>query len=358
MRTGVVNWLRTALGLLSGAVLAVLGLSLVLVGSPVLAAGPPPARRAVIRAAGRLAGRPGGEGIATVRYLLLRVPLGLLGGLVVASVMVGAIYASMLVWAVWPFGWDVLPAGFGGVLLLFLGVHGVSAVGRLENELALRVFGPGERAALVRRIDELAASRAGVVAAVHDERRRIERDLHDGVQQRMVALGMLLGRARRAGEAGDDARSRELLRQAQDEAGATLAELREVAWRVYPAVLDEAGLPAALEAVAERCPLPVRLEYDLLPEPDREVAAVIYFVVSEAVTNTVKHAGADGVAVRVAPRDGGVTVEVRDDGRGGADPAGSGLLGLARRAAALDGTLRVDSPPGGPTTLTMELPCV
>ncbi|MFR9726662.1 sensor histidine kinase [Streptomyces sp. MS19] len=353
MHAALLRWLADAARLASGTATALAGSLLLVLASPVLLAGPDAARRAVHRAAGRLAGSDG-DGRAALRYLALRLPVGLLGGLVLLAVAVGAAYASLLVWAVWPYGWSVVPAGFGGVLLLFLAVHGVPAVARMEAGLAQRVLGDAARAALERRIDELATSRAGVVAAVHEERRRIERDLHDGVQQRIVALGVLLGRARRG---GDPARTLELVRQAQTEAGQALAELREVAWRVYPAVLDEAGLGAALEAVAERAPLPVTLEYGLPSPPDRHAAAVVYFVVSEAVTNAVKHAGASRITIRVAQHPAGLTATVGDDGAGGADPAGGGLLGLARRAAALDGRLRVHSPAGGPTTLELELPC-
>ncbi|WP_052848216.1 sensor histidine kinase [Streptomyces avicenniae] len=353
MPAAVSRWLSAAGLLAAGTVSALAGAALLVLASPVLLAGPDVARRAVHRVAGRLTGG-GADGPAALRFLALRLPVGLLGGLVLLAALVGAVYASLLVWGVWLFGWSVVPSGFGGMLLLFLAVHGVPAVARLEAGLAQRVLGDEARAALERRIDELATSRAGVVEAVHEERRRIERDLHDGVQQRIVALGVLLGRA---GRGADRERTLDLVGQAQREAAQALAELREVAWRVYPAVLDEAGLEAALEAVAERATLPVTLEYALASTPERHAAAVVYFVVSEAVTNAVKHAGASRVTIRVAGHPAGLTATVGDDGTGGADPAGGGLLGLARRAAALDGRLRVDSPAGGPTTLELELPC-
>jgi signal transduction histidine kinase len=191
--------------------------------------------------------------------------------------------------------------------------------------------------------------------AVDGERRRIERDLHDGVQQRLVALGMLIGRARRSHHPD---RADQLLLQAHEESRRALTELREVAWRVYPTVLDEAGLHAALETVAERTTLPVHLTYDVeAPPAPRQVETVAYFVVSEAVTNVVKHSGATRIKVALH-RDGPtLAVRVEDDGTGGADPAGGGLNGLASRVAALDGRFRVDSPAGGPTTVIAELPC-
>jgi signal transduction histidine kinase len=150
-----------------------------------------------------------------------------------------------------------------------------------------------------------------------------------------------------------------LLAQAHRESGEALAELREVAWRVYPAALDEGGLGEALETIAERASIPVRLHYELSEPPPTIVQGVAYFVAAEAVTNAVKHSGASLVTVRAARRDDVVLVRVEDNGLGGAAPSGSGsgLLGLSRRVAALDGRLGIDSPAGGPTVITAELPC-
>ncbi|MFI8964988.1 sensor histidine kinase [Streptomyces sp. NPDC053493] len=303
----------------------------------------------------------------TLAYLVARWPLGLLGGVVLGCAVVGLGYAAFALT-----GWlfvdlrqpvMVVLGGLGGLLLFFLAVQGLAQVARMEGELALRMLGPNQADALEARIAELAASRAEIMEVVHDERRRIERDLHDGVQQRLVALGMLIGRARRGQAQGQDPeRVADLLLQAHEESRRALAELREVAWRVHPEILDRAGLREALEAVAERSPLPVRLDFavppsraGMLPKP---VETAAYFVVSEAVTNVVKHAGARAVDVHVRWEDGMLDVRVRDDGAGGADAAaGSGLAGLASRVAALDGRLRVDSPAGGPTTIGAELPC-
>ncbi|MDT0265689.1 sensor histidine kinase [Streptomyces sp. DSM 44915] len=286
-------------------------------------------------------------------YLSCRLGLAALGALVLASLLVSVLYGSLLVWAWLVFSpVATVPSGIGGAFLLFLTVHGITGLRGLEARLAHHFLGPSEPEILRRRITELANSRAGVMEAITEERRRIERDLHDGVQQRLVALGLSISRAQRSPERAD-----ELLAQARQEAGAALAELREVAWRIYPTVLDEAGLAAALETVAERCPLPVELTCRLAGEPPRPVATVAYFVVCEAVTNAVKHADASTVAVHVAAGRDRLTVTVTDDGVGGADPAGGGLLGLSRRAAALDGRLHLHSPPGGPTVITAELPC-
>ncbi|WKX70131.1 sensor histidine kinase [Streptomyces sp. XD-27] len=305
----------------------------------------------------RLSARYGGR--RALRYLAVRWALGLLGGLVLFSLAVGALYLSFLFWGWFIMSRDtaliVLSSGTGGLLLTFLGVQGVIGVAALEGQLARHFLDPSQQEELRRRIDELASSRAGVVDAVHDERRRIERDLHDGVQQRLVVLGMLLGRARRS---QDTEKITALVAQAHAESRQALTDLREVAWRVYPTVLDEAGLRAALETVAERSPIPVRLDYAFPVEPAAAVRTMAYFVVSEAVTNAIKHSAADGIGVEVAGyHPDGLRVRITDDGTGGADPAGSGLLGLRRRVAALDGHLRVDSPPGGPTTITAELPC-
>ncbi|MFI6585365.1 sensor histidine kinase [Embleya sp. NPDC050493] len=295
-----------------------------------------------------------------IRYLAARVPIGLLGGALLGLIGGGAGFAAVMVGA-WLTGSpntttaDVLILIPCGLALFALALYGLVGLADTDRALARRLLEPDRSEVLRRRVDELAASRAGVVEAVHEERRRIERDLHDGVQQRLVALGMLLGRARRG---GDPARTDELLRQAHEQTQQALTDLRDVAWRIHPTGLDDGGLRAVLETIAERAPVRVALTYDVAVEPAPIVATAVYFVVAEAVTNTVKHARADAVTVCVLGAAGDpVRVRIVDDGVGGADAAGGGLSGLARRVAALDGTLRVDSPPGGPTTITAEVPC-
>ncbi|MEU6621290.1 sensor histidine kinase [Streptomyces litmocidini] len=293
-----------------------------------------------------------------LRYLAARVGTGLVSGVVLGLLGFGAVLAVLLVRGVvrGSLDWtELLGQLLLGGVLLFLDVQGLYALTALDARLARACFGPSERELLRRRIDELALSRAAVVQAVDTERRRIERDLHDGVQQRLVALAMLLGRARRG---RDPEQADALLRQAHQEARDVLAELRDVAWRVYPAALDSLGLEEALGGVAQRCALPLRVRFEAGDAPlPRSVETAAYFVVSEAVTNAAKHSSASAVSVRVTRVGPLLTVRVEDDGRGGADPAGSGLTGLRSRVAALDGTLRVDSPLGGPTTLVAELPC-
>jgi signal transduction histidine kinase len=295
-------------------------------------------------------------GHRAVGYLSIRWALGLLGGLVTVLFLyglgVGAIWTRDLF-----LGRStavlVISQVVGGLVLLFLVIQGFLGLASLDRRLARSLLGPSDRDALERRITELSVSRAGVVTAVDAERRRIERDLHDGVQQRIVALGMLLGRARRT---DDRDKADDLVRQAHEESRRILDELRDVAWRAYPSALDELGLAEALARVAERGAGRVRVTCvdDRLPPP---VETAAYFVVSEAVTNATKHAPAAAVRVDVDRRGDLVIVRVEDDGPGGADPAGGGLSGLSRRVAALDGRFTVDSPPGGPTVVTAELPC-
>ncbi|MGZ4270518.1 MAG: sensor histidine kinase [Solirubrobacteraceae bacterium] len=225
-----------------------------------------------------------------------------------------------------------------------------SAALALENERL--------EAELRARLDELQTSRSRLVEVSMFERRRLERDLHDGAQQRLVALSLQLGLAKRRLEEGQDAAASAMLDAARDELARALEELRELARGIHPAVLTDRGLEPALEALAERAPLPVSLDQmpaERLPAP---VEAAAYFVVAEALTNVVKYAGASTAAVRIRRNGSYAVVEVRDDGIGGADPTiGTGLRGLADRLAALDGRLEVHSPPGEGTTVRAEVPC-
>jgi signal transduction histidine kinase len=225
-----------------------------------------------------------------------------------------------------------------------------SAALALENERL--------EAELRARLDELQSSRARLVEVSMFERRRLERDLHDGAQQRLVALSLQLGLARRNLDAGDGRAAVVMLDAAREELARALEELRELARGIHPAVLTDRGLQAALEALADRAPLPVSLDQmpaERLPAP---VEAAAYFVVAEALTNVAKYAGASSAEVRIRRNGTYAVVEVSDDGVGGADPAvGTGLRGLADRLAALDGRLEVHSPPGAGTTVKAEVPC-
>jgi signal transduction histidine kinase len=205
------------------------------------------------------------------------------------------------------------------------------------------------------RVEELRTSRARMIDVALDERRRLERNLHDGAQQRLVALSLTLRLAH--ARIGTDSSSAEtLLAGAHEELNLAIGELRELARGIHPAVLSDRGLEAALEALAGRSPVPVamRLPRCRLPYP---VEAATYYVVAEALTNVVRYAEASQATVSIERRNGHAIVEIADDGVGGADPSrGTGLQGLADRVAALDGHLQVDSPPGAGTTVRVEFP--
>jgi signal transduction histidine kinase len=226
---------------------------------------------------------------------------------------------------------------------------GAAARLALENERL--------QAELRAQLAELQASRKRIVAAGDDERRRLERDLHDGAQQRLLSIGLALQLAR--ARLGPDANgATDLLAEADQELRATLDELRELARGIHPAVLTERGLAAALRSLADRATVPVTIAE--MPDERLPAAteAAAYFLVSEALANVAKHARASHVRVRVAHTGGQLLVEVDDDGVGGADPSGgSGLRGLADRVHALDGRLSVESTPGRGTTLHAAIPC-
>jgi signal transduction histidine kinase len=210
--------------------------------------------------------------------------------------------------------------------------------------------------ALRNRVDDLRTARQRIIAAADAERRRIERDLHDGAQQRMVAVAVTLGLAE-SRFASDPEGSLELIAQARAEAQAAVKELRELARGIHPAVLSDHGLGPALEALASRAPVPV----DVSGVPDfklaHEIEACAYFVTAEALTNVAKYAQASCASVELSVEDDRLRVRVRDDGVGGADPAtGTGLRGLRDRVDALDGELAVESPPGGGPPVTVEVP--
>ncbi|MET7751685.1 histidine kinase [Micromonospora sp. NPDC005367] len=292
-----------------------------------------------------------------VTYLAARLLPGALGALAYLLLAIGAVLAWILLSAT--VRGDLSVSEFLlqvviGMVLLMLNVQAIGSVGALDVRIARWLLDRGARAALEDRVRELASTRAGVIAAVDAERQRIERDLHDGLQQRLVALGMLLGRARRS---QDTERTYALVKQAHEDVQRALEELREVAWRVYPSALEESDLGQVLGMVAQRSTVPVRIRCDLPVRPDRQIETVLYFVACEALTNAAKHAAANLVTIDIEPREGAIRMRVRDDGTGGADSSGRGLSGLARRVAALDGRLRVDSPAGGPTTVLAELPC-
>jgi len=206
-----------------------------------------------------------------------------------------------------------------------------------------------------RQEEELRASRARIVRAGDETRRRLERNLHDGAQQRLVALSLSL-RLAQTKVGTDPPAAHAVLESAREELAAALDELRELARGIHPAVLTDRGLAAALEALASRLPIPVEIETPEVELP-QAVEAAAYYVIAEALANVIKYAGASVVTVRVTSDETSARVEVTDDGVGGADSAtGSGLRGLSDRVAALEGRLEVDSPPDGGTRITAEIP--
>jgi signal transduction histidine kinase len=244
-----------------------------------------------------------------------------------------------------------------GLLLLAVSPGLAAATTWLDTRAASALLGPSRSAELERRVERLAQSRAGVLDAADAERRRIERDLHDGAQQRLVALAMNLGLARETmAELPEPAR--QLIADAHEEAKEALAELRNLVRGLHPAVLEDRGLDAALSGIAARAPLPVRLRVDVPERAAPAVEAVAYFVVSECLTNVARHSGARQAEVDVRRAGGLLRITVTDDGAGGADPGrGTGLASLAQRAGSVDGSMHIDSPAGGPTVITVELPC-
>jgi signal transduction histidine kinase len=306
-----------------------------------------------------------------IGYALLRLPVSL------------ACFAlAMLAWSVGlvlvtlPFYDASLPAG-GAVIdghvlhavppvlaaCVLAGVGFLLAAPQLTRGLAIadtalaRVL-LGPRADLAARVAELETSRDRVVDAAEAERRRIERDLHDGAQQRLVALAMELGRAKAKFSDDVDAAA-DLVDRAHVEAKAALTELRDLVRGVHPPVLTDRGLDAALSGLAARCTVPVEVYVDVPVRPRPAVEAVAYFVVAEALTNIAKHSRASSARVVVEGYGypGTLNIMISDDGVGGADAHGSGLAGLADRVSGVDGRLTVESPSGGPTIIAAVLPC-
>jgi signal transduction histidine kinase len=303
-------------------------------------------------------------------YALVRLPLSVIEAIVVSSVWgIGLALFTL------PAYNGALPGGSAhlgsfalnnaawvalgvvtGVALLLSAPPLTRVVAAGDAVVARWLLGPGRRAGMAARIGELETSRAGVVDAAETERRRIERDLHDGAQQRLVSLAMELGRAR--AKFGSDPEAAEaIVGQAHEQAKEALTELRNLVRGVHPPVLSDRGLDAALSGLAALSPVPVTVRVDLAKRPSPAVEAIAYFVVAEALTNVAKHAKASRALVTVSRSGDLLNVAISDDGIGGASLAGQGLSGLAARAAGIDGRLLVTSPDGGPTVIEAVLPC-
>ena len=254
----------------------------------------------------------------------------------------------------WPDAFAVALLGVGWVALIMGAAPRLALVQAWPGR---RLLPPDSHVDLSLRVAELTATRAAALDAHALELRRIERSLHDGSQNRLVAVNVLLGAARRA-LARDPAQAEELLGRAQDAAEHALAELRAVARSILPPVLADRGLAGALTGLAANCGIPCQIEVDVAGRCAASVEATAYFVVAEALTNVAKHSGAQRANVTAAVRGTRLYLRITDDGHGGADAAGgSGLDGIRRRVEAHDGALTLSSPRGGPTILGVELPC-
>ena len=251
---------------------------------------------------------------------------------------------------------QALPYMIAGALLLPLVPYLLTllAGGHAAVARALLLGGPAER--MRAELVEVSRSRARLADAFEVERRRIERDLHDGAQQRLVGLTLQLGLARLDLLPGSPAA--ETVAAAHEQAKQLMAELRELIHGIQPQVLTDLGLPAALGELADQSSVPVAVDAQLAGRPPSQIESTAYFVVAEALTNIAKHSGATSASVTARQHDGVLTIEISDNGHGGADPhCGTGLTGLADRVAVTSGRMLLSSPPGGPTLLRVELPC-
>lgn len=251
-----------------------------------------------------------------------------------------------------------LPIAVLGLPVLLLVAKLTPRIAQLQAAIAVALLRPTKMSELSAKAEHLQASRARGVDAAEAERRRIERDLHDGAQQRLVAVAMALGRAKSKLSNEDNSALAELIDEAHADAKLAVSELRDLARGIYPAVLADRGLDAALSALAARSPVPVDVEVNVEPRPPAAVETTAYFIVGESLTNIAKHADATQVQVKVNRGEDKVVVEITDDGKGGAElRPGGGLAGLADRAATIDGVITVFSPLGGPTVIRADLPC-
>jgi signal transduction histidine kinase len=246
-----------------------------------------------------------------------------------------------------------------GLAVLAVAPRIVHLLTDIDRALVTGLLARDERTVLHERVEQLSSSRDASVEGAAQELRRIERNLHDGAQQRLVGLAMDLGLARQRLEGGAPTHDAlELVSRAHDEAKGAIVELRELVRGIHPSVLTDRGLDAALSALCARSPIPVDLDVVLPARPPSAVEAAAYFVVAEALTNAAKHSNARQIDVRIRGREHSLLAEITDDGRGGATlRPGGGLQGLQDRVAAIDGSLRLASPTGGPTMIRAELPC-
>jgi len=323
---------------------------------------------------------PGGS-VAALRDAGVRRELGWLAVHGTLGFVVGLIGLALPLYALqsftFPFWYRLVPSSSGpglamwridgladALVVALTGVGWLAAVvalgpglARLQAATGRALLPPTSDVDLALRVAELTATRAAALDAHAVELRRIERSLHDGAQNRLVAVTVLVGAARRA-LARDPAVADAALGRAQDAAEQALAELRSLVRGILPPVLSDRGLAGALDGLVDGCGVPCTLDVDLPGRCAASVEATAYFVVAEALTNVVKHSGAGRAAVTARRHGDRLVLRVDDDGKGGASPdGGSGLAGMHRRVLAHDGGITLTSPPGGPTTLLVELPC-
>jgi signal transduction histidine kinase len=297
-------------------------------------------------------------------WVLAIIPAGLilngLFGLVMPVVWSPIVHAGGNNWYAFihvtgtPSAWLCVPLG---VAFIAVGLWLAPLFLRWYGRLAHSMLAPTKQAALEQQVAHLSESRAEVVDAGAAEFRRIERDLHDGAQARLVATGMTLSAAEQVLDQNPDA-ARALLLEARDASAKALTELRDLVRGIHPPVLADRGIGEAVRALAMDSPQKTRVTNELPGRPAAPVESAAYFAVSELLANVSKHAGARQVWIDMRYEHGLLRIDVGDDGRGGADPGrGTGLRGIERRLSAFDGILALSSPPGGPTVATMELPC-
>jgi signal transduction histidine kinase len=302
---------------------------------------------------------PGAIVSAGLGVICVAVPLYGLAGLTLAPFWIWlgtGWYGYGVTWSVQTLG-EGLSCLPQGAIILAIGVWTAPLLRRIDARFTRLFLAPTRNAELRLRVTQLTVTRADTVDAQAAELRRIERDLHDGAQARLVSLGMMIGLAEELVEQ-DPAAARKLLAEARVSSGTALVELRHLVRGIHPPVLAERGLDGAVRALALGLPLPITLDIDLPGRPDTPVESAAYFALAEALANMSRHSDAHTGSVSMRYTNGALTVMVADDGAGGADPsAGTGLRGIQRRLAAFDGTMALSSPPGGPTVITMELPC-
>jgi len=329
--------------------------------------------------------RPGIGGYRLVRWILRDpatwrdfawlIPGGVLGlvlGIVSLAVPLygveGVLLIPLWIWlgtgwygygAIWPI--RSLSDGFlsmpQGLVILFVGLLIAPRLRWTAGRFDRLLLAPTRAAELRLRVAQLTVTRSDTIDAQAAELRRIERDLHDGAQARLVSLGMAIGLAEELVDR-DPATARKLLAEARAASSTALVELRDLVRGIHPPVLAERGLAGAIRALAFSLPMPITVDADLPGRPDTPVESAVYFAAAEALANVVRHSRARSAWISLAHAGPSLFLMIGDDGAGGADPAaGTGLRGIERRLAAFDGTMTLSSPPGGPTVVTMEMPC-